>query len=217
LSTVDEVQQPTTLVLFGGPAGAGKSTLARAWCATRPQAAHIKLDAVRQLIINGRADPQEPGESQAAQYRLSVSATCALARPFSEGGYDVAVDDVFEPEAFERDWLPQLVGLPWKLVIVLPSLEETLARSRQRQKRVTEAHTRAQHPRCAAWDAAVRIDTTGLDVDRSLRLVLARLQDPPRVASSAPDSSRDAGAIDRTAPRKGPPTGVAVAPWSLFR
>jgi chloramphenicol 3-O-phosphotransferase len=168
------VQQPTAIVLFGGPADAGKSTLARAWCSTRSQAAHIELDAVRQLIVSGRADPQEPGELQAEQYRLSVAATCALVRSFADGGCDVAVDDVFEPEAFERDWLPQLVGLPWKLQIVLPSFEETFAGSRQRQKRVKE-HTRAQHARCAAWDAAVRIDTTGLDVEQSLRLVLDRL------------------------------------------
>jgi ABC-type transport system involved in cytochrome bd biosynthesis fused ATPase/permease subunit len=74
------------IALFGGPAGAGKSTLARAWCATRPQAAHIELDEIRHPIISGRADPQETSELQEAQYRLSVEATCALARAFANGG-----------------------------------------------------------------------------------------------------------------------------------
>jgi predicted kinase len=68
------------VVLLGGPAGAGKSTLARAWCATRAQAAHVELEEIRHLIISGRADPQGPGELQAAQYQLGVEATCALAR-----------------------------------------------------------------------------------------------------------------------------------------
>ena len=37
------------LVPFGGPAGAGKSTLARTWCAARERAVHIELDAVREV------------------------------------------------------------------------------------------------------------------------------------------------------------------------
>ncbi len=164
-----------TIALFGGPAGAGKSTLARAWCATRPQAAHIELDEIRQLILSGLTDPQESSDLGEEQYRLSVEATCALARTFANGGCDVAIDDVFEPVAFGRYWMSQLDGLTWKLVIVLPSLAETLARSAQREKRVMERHTRTQHTRCADWDAAKRIDTTGLDVEQSLALVLERL------------------------------------------
>jgi len=163
-------------VLFGGPAGAGKSTLARAWCTTRSQAAHIELDEIRKLIVSGLADPQEHGERQAAQYLLSVQATCGLARTFTDEGYDVAIDDVFEPESFERYWQPLLGGLAWKLVVVLPSLDETLARSAGREKRVREEHTRMQHALCADWDEAVRIDTTGLDPERSLGLVVERLR-----------------------------------------
>ena len=163
------------VVLFGGPAGAGKTTLARAWCATRPQAAHLELDEVRSLIICGLADPQEASGVQEAQYRLSVEATCALARAFATGGCDVAIDDVFEPDAYERYWRPALDGLPWKLIVILPSLETTLARSRQRTTHIREEHTRTQHARCCGWDQGVRIDTTGLDLDESLALVISRL------------------------------------------
>jgi predicted kinase len=164
------------VVLFGGPAGAGKSTLARAWCETRPQAAHIELDEIRHLIVSGRADPQVASDLQAAQYRLAVEATCALARSFAAGGCDVAIDDVFEPVAFDRYWRPQLDVLAWKLVVVLPSLDETLARSAQREKRVLAEHVRTQHARCAEWDEGVRIDTTGLGLEQSLTLVLERLR-----------------------------------------
>jgi chloramphenicol 3-O-phosphotransferase len=128
--------EPGKVVLFGGPAGAGESTLARAWCATRPQAAHLERDEIRSLIVSGLADPQEPSELQEAQYQLSVQATCALARALATGGCDVAVDDVFEPDAFEGYWRPALDGLRWKLIVILPSLDTTIARSRQRRKRV---------------------------------------------------------------------------------
>jgi hypothetical protein len=177
-----------TVVLFGGPAGAGKSTLARAWCATRSQAAHIELDEIRHLIISGLADPQEPGDLQAAQYALSVEATCTLARTFARGGCDVAVDDLFEPDAFEHYWRPRLDGLQWRLIVLLPSLDATLARSSQREKRVREEDTQMQHSRCSTWDETVRIDTTGLDVEKSFELVLDRLHEPasvPRVHSGS--------------------------------
>src|SRR5689334_9035453 len=114
----------SVLVLFGGPAGAGKSTLARAWCQTRARAVQIELDEIRALIVAGRADPQQPGQLQHEQYTLSVAACISLARPFLDAGYDVAIDDVLPPDAFERDWRPLLAGLDWRVVIVLPTLEE---------------------------------------------------------------------------------------------
>jgi chloramphenicol 3-O-phosphotransferase len=162
------------VALFGGPAGAGKSTLARGWAAGRERAAHVQLDGVRELV-SGLADPQEYGALQDEQYDLAVGATCALVRAFAAGGYDVAVDDVLEPATFERLWRPQLEGLDWRLVVVLPSLPETLARSRAREKRVQERHTRRQHAACAGWPPDVRIDTTGLSPAQSLRLAEARL------------------------------------------
>jgi chloramphenicol 3-O-phosphotransferase len=161
----------SVLLLLGGPAGAGKSTLARAWCAARARAAHIQLDEMRHLIVAGRADPQQPGSLQSEQHTVGVRACLALAHTFVDGGYDVAVDDVLEPAAFERDWRPLLHGLDWRVVIVLPDLEQVLRRSRAREKRVLEAHSRAQHAACAGWPAAYCVDTTGLSVEESLALV----------------------------------------------
>jgi chloramphenicol 3-O-phosphotransferase len=161
------------LLLLGGPAGAGKSTLARAWCATRARAVHVQLDEIRHLIVAGRADPQQSGSLQSEQYTLSVRASLALTHTFIVGGYDVAVDDVLEPAAFKREWRPLLQELDWRVVIVLPELEEVLRRSRTREKRVLEAHTRAQHAACAAWPPGYRVDTTGLTVEQSLALVRA--------------------------------------------
>jgi predicted kinase len=181
---VDEVPSGL-LALFGGPAGAGKSTLARAWCAKRARAVHIELDRVREMIVAGRADPQQPGALQGEQYRLSVRACLALARTFLASGYDVAIDDVIDPVAFERDWRPLVVGLRWRIVIVLPSLEETLARSRAREKRVIERHTRDQHAASLGWPASVRVDTTRQSVAESLALVRCVLDSQAGAEGSA--------------------------------
>ncbi len=159
------------LVLFGGPAGAGKSTLADAWCASRRRSAHVQLDQVRELIVSGRADPRQPGKLQSQQYEISAAACCALSRSFVEAGYDVAVDDVLPAPAFEAHWRPSLEGIDWRAVIVLPSLDVKLRRAASREKRVPEAIIRRQHKASLQWPERMRIDTTGLTVEESLALV----------------------------------------------
>jgi chloramphenicol 3-O-phosphotransferase len=126
--------------------------------------------------VAGRAEPQQHGQFQAEQYALSVSACVNLARTFLAAGYDVAIDDVLTPDAFARDWQPLLEGLDWRVVIVLPTLVETLRRSRGRTKRVFEQHTVSQHRASEGWPASQRVDTTGLTVSQSLELARACLE-----------------------------------------
>jgi predicted kinase len=156
------------MVMFTGPAGAGKSTLARAWCATRPRAVHVELDEVRHLIVSGLADPQAPGPLQAEQYDASVAACCALVREFVESGYDVAVDDAVDPEGFERHWSPRLGDVACSVVVVRPSLEAVLERGAGRPKRVRPGLVREQHAAASRWPARRTIDTTGQSVEESL-------------------------------------------------
>jgi chloramphenicol 3-O-phosphotransferase len=158
------------LVLFSGPAGAGKSTLAAAWCAGRQRAVHIQLDSVREMIVAGRADPQVYSQLQAEQYSVSVSACLALASVFLDQDYDVAIDDAVDPPGFDRHWRPLLGGRSWRLIVVLPDLNENLARSAARAKRVKPEITRAQHAALQSWPERFRIDTTGLSVEESLAL-----------------------------------------------
>jgi len=60
------------VLLLAGPAGAGKSTLARAWCHTRLVAAHVQLDTVRDLLVQGLVDPRAVGEPGQARTVASV-------------------------------------------------------------------------------------------------------------------------------------------------
>ena len=165
------------MVVFTGPAGAGKSTLARAWCATRPRAVHIELDGVRHLIVSGQADPQSPGPVQAEQYAASVAACCALVREFAAAGCDVAVDDAAGPEAFEEHWAPRLAGIGLSIVVVRPSLEATLGRGAGRAKRVRPSVVREQHAAVSRWPSRRTIDTTGQSVEESLEATLRVIGD----------------------------------------
>ena len=112
---------------------------------------------------------------QAQQYDISVAACCALAHVFTDAGYDVAIRDVLEPGPFERHWRPRLQTLDWRLVVVLPSIEETLARSKSREKHVLEDHTRRQHAALRRWPDDACVDTSGLTVEQSLALVAEKL------------------------------------------
>jgi ribosomal protein S18 acetylase RimI-like enzyme/chloramphenicol 3-O-phosphotransferase len=156
------------MVMFVGPAGAGKSTLAKAWCITRPRAVHVELDEVRHLIVSGRANPQEPGPLQKKQYGTSVAACCALVREFVWSGYDVAVDDAVNPEGFEAHWLPRLGGIEFSVVVVRPSLEAVLERGGGRSKLVRPDVVREQHAATSRWPTRLTIDTTGQSVEESL-------------------------------------------------
>jgi len=164
------------VLLLAGPAGAGKSTLARAWCHTRLVAAHIELDTVRDLLVEGLVDPRAVGEpAQAEQWQASVAAACALVRSFAESGIDVAVDDVMLPADAADVWQPMLNGLPTHLVVVLPSLEETLTRGRSRDKQVPEHLVTSQHDGSARWLRRRQLNTTGQTVGESLNALLERM------------------------------------------
>jgi len=169
---------PGEVVLLAGPAGAGKSTLARAWCGTRDVAAHVQLDHVREMVVRGLEDPRVPGPVQRQQWLASVRATCALVRSFAEAGVDVAADDVLPPGDAQDVWRPLLVDLPVRLVVVLPDVEEVLLRACARDKHVPAHLVEEQHRQCSAWVRGRRLDTTGLDVPASLALLLRRLEEP---------------------------------------
>ena len=173
-ATAPQVSTQAVLLLLGGPAGAGKSTVATAWCHTRQRAVRIDLDQVRDLIVAGRADPQILTRSRS-------SSTSSASRPALRWLVS------FSQPATTWRWRPSLSRrtspalasgpgrLAWHLVVLRPSLPATLARSRARAKRVLEEHTIAQHVRTGGWSANLQIDTTNLSVERTVELINLRL------------------------------------------
>ncbi len=155
------------LVLLGGPAGAGKSTVAQAWCGNRSRAAHIDLDDVRRKVVGGFADPQQPGPEQTAQFELAARQCAALARNFLQDGFDAVIESVFQPDEYQLTWKPLLEGLNPVLVVLLPDLAAVLGRSSNRKKNVLGEHTRSQHAACLEWPEQNRLDTTGQSIDES--------------------------------------------------
>ncbi|MFJ5224531.1 AAA family ATPase [Streptomyces sp. NPDC088400] len=181
----------TLAVLLIGPAGAGKTTVARHWAQSRcVPTAHISLDDVREWVCSGFADPQTGwNEHSEAQYRLARRTCGFSARNFLANGISCILDDAVFPDR-------PVVGLGgWKRhvgpgllpVVLLPGLEIVLERNAERSgnRRLSDEEVASIHGRMAGWygSGLPIIDNSKYDVETTARVldeVLARaLASPP--------------------------------------
>ncbi|GAB2946390.1 hypothetical protein GCM10023080_001090 [Streptomyces pseudoechinosporeus] len=182
----------TLAVLLIGPAGAGKTSVAKYWADhRRVPTAHISLDDVREWVRSGFADPQSGwNDHSEAQYRLARRTCGFAARNFLANGISCILDDAVFPDR-------PVVGLGgWKRhvgpgllpVVLLPGLEIVLERNAERSgnRRLTDEEVARIHGRMAGWygSGLPIIDNSQLDVPTTARVlddVLARsIASPPQ-------------------------------------
>ncbi|MYW65007.1 AAA family ATPase [Streptomyces sp. SID8379] len=182
----------TLAVLLIGPAGAGKTSVAKYWAeCRRVPTAHISLDDVREWVRSGFADPQSGwNDHSEAQYRLARRTCGFAARNFLANGISCILDDAVFPDR-------PVVGLGgWKRhvgpgllpVVLLPGLEIVLERNSQRSgnRRLTDEEVARIHGRMAGWygSGLPIIDNSQLDVPGTAQVldeVLARaIASPPQ-------------------------------------
>ncbi|MFF1450794.1 Pro-rich N-terminal domain-containing protein [Streptomyces sp. NPDC058274] len=182
----------TLAVLLIGPAGAGKTSVAKYWADhRRVPTAHISLDDVREWVRSGFADPQSGwNDHSEAQYRLARRTCGFAARNFLANGISCILDDAVFPDR-------PVVGLGgWKRhvgpgllpVVLLPGLEIVLERNAERSgnRRLTDEEVARIHGRMAGWygSGLPIIDNSQLDVATTAQVlddVLARsIASPPQ-------------------------------------
>ncbi|MET9496168.1 Pro-rich N-terminal domain-containing protein [Streptomyces sp. NPDC006552] len=182
----------TLAVLLIGPAGAGKTSVAKYWAeCRRVPTAHISLDDVREWVRSGFADPQTGwNDNSEAQYRLARRTCGFAARNFLANGISCILDDAVFPDR-------PVVGLGgWKRhvgpgllpVVLLPGLEIVLERNAQRSgnRRLSDEEVARIHGRMAGWygSGLPIIDNSQLDVAGTAQVldeVLARaIASPPQ-------------------------------------
>ncbi|MFD4608740.1 AAA family ATPase [Streptomyces sp. NPDC058451] len=181
----------TLAVLLIGPAGAGKTSVAKYWADhRRVPTAHISLDDVREWVRSGFADPQSGwNDHSEAQYRLARRTCGFAARNFLANGISCILDDAVFPDR-------PVVGLGgWKRhvgpgllpVVLLPGLDIVLERNAERSgnRRLTDEEVARIHGRMAGWygSGLPIIDNSQLDVPATARVldeVLSRaIASPP--------------------------------------
>ncbi|WP_344446698.1 AAA family ATPase [Kitasatospora nipponensis] len=159
-------------VLLIGPAGAGKTTVARQWAERRPTpTAHISLDDVREWVQSGFANPQSGWNSASeAQYRLARR-TCGFAcRNYLANGISCVIDDAVFPDrpAIGLGGWKRHIGPGMIPVVLLPGLDTVLARNARRSgnRRLSDEEVAVIHGRMAGWynSGLPIIDNSQLDV-----------------------------------------------------
>ncbi|MFF8630858.1 Pro-rich N-terminal domain-containing protein [Streptomyces werraensis] len=182
----------TLAVLLIGPAGAGKTSVAKYWADhRRVPTAHISLDDVREWVRSGFADPQTGwNDNSEAQYRLARRTCGFAARNFLANGISCILDDAVFPDR-------PVVGLGgWKRhvgpgllpVVLLPGLDVVLERNAERtgNRRLSDEEVARIHGRMAGWygSGLPIIDNSQLDVPETARIlddVLTRaIASPPK-------------------------------------
>ncbi|WP_354643540.1 AAA family ATPase [Kitasatospora camelliae] len=159
-------------VLLIGPAGAGKTTVARHWAERRPTpTAHISLDDVREWVQAGFANPQSGWNTASeAQYRLARR-TCGFAcRNYLANGISCIIDDAVFPDrpAIGLGGWKRHIGPGMIPVVLLPGLDSVLARNARRSgnRRLSDEEVARIHGRMAGWRTSGLpiIDNSQLDV-----------------------------------------------------
>ncbi|MEY9846864.1 hypothetical protein ABH940_003951 [Streptacidiphilus sp. BW17] len=162
---------PLSLLLIG-PAGAGKTSVARYWAERRPTpTAHVSLDDVREWVRSGFASPTAGWNDQAeAQYRLARRTCGFAARNYLANGFSVVIDDAVFPDqpavglgGWRRHVGPQLIA-----VVLLPGLDVVLARNAQRSghRRLPDEQVAVIHGRMSGWygSGLPIIDNSRMDI-----------------------------------------------------
>ncbi|WP_374207786.1 AAA family ATPase [Streptomyces sp. XM4193] len=174
-----DVAHTAVAVLLIGPAGAGKTTVARYWADRRQvPTAHISLDDVREWVRSGFADPQSGWDDNSeAQYRLARRTCGFAARNFLANGISCILDDAVFPDrpviglgGWKRHVGPGLIP-----VVLLPGLEIVLERNAERSgnRRLSDEEVARIHGRMAGWygSGLPIIDNSRNDVETTARLL----------------------------------------------
>ncbi|MEU6121881.1 Pro-rich N-terminal domain-containing protein [Streptomyces sp. NPDC047123] len=182
----------TLAVLLIGPAGAGKTSVAKYWAEhRRVPTAHISLDDVREWVRSGFADPQSGwNDHSEAQYRLARRTCGFAARNFLANGISCILDDAVFPDrpAVGLGGWKRHVGPGLLPVVLLPGLEVVLERNAERSgnRRLTDEEVARIHGRMAGWygSGLPIVDNSHLDVPATARVlddVLSRaIASPPQ-------------------------------------
>jgi chloramphenicol 3-O-phosphotransferase len=167
------------VVLITGVQAAGKSTVAQALAERLPRSVHLRGDAFRRFIVNGRADMSpEAGQEAWAQLRLRHRLAAAAADGYAEAGFSVVLQDVVLGEM-----LPYLAGLirtrPLYVVVLAPRPEVIATREAGRVKKAYGPYTvadldrglREDTPRIGLW-----LDTSDLTVNETVDEIVYRAE-----------------------------------------
>lgn len=167
------------ILLLTGPAGAGKSTTAKAFLdSAQGTWAYLGQDELRQLVKTGYAvaDDYEHNWSDAVrqQWQVTIPLSFDMARRYEEAGINCVVDFNASPEEFTT-WQKHLKDLKYKLVVLMPGKATVLARNRERPigSKLKDNKIIQNYEKLARWNKkdAIIIDNSQDSISKTVILI----------------------------------------------
>ncbi len=171
-----------TIFLVTGIQAAGKSTVAQALAERLPKSVHVRGDAFRRMVVNGRVEmgPADPPAEAVRQLRLRYTLAARVADGYADAGFTVVLQDIVLGEH-----LTEMVGAlrtrPCYVVVLAPSVEVVAQREAARGKVAyqpgdtgiagLDAYLREKTPHLGLW-----LDTSELTVEETVDAILARAE-----------------------------------------
>jgi len=156
---LDSTPHPPAIVLITGIMAAGKSTVAQELASRLPRSVHLRGDAFRRMIVNGRAEMTPETEAEAIrQLRLRYTLAANAADTYFAAGFTVVLQDVVLGSDL-ADMVDRIRSRPLLVVVLAPRPEVVAVREQGRPKtgygewtpQQLDAGLRAETPRLGLW------------------------------------------------------------------
>ena len=144
------------ILILTGPPAAGKNTVGALIAKRLQKCVVVDVDLLRAMVVKPHIAPWL-GEEGMAQLRLGAKNACCLAQSFAAEGYAVVILDVLTDETAAL-YRAQLAAHTLQILLLLPTLAESLGRNQQRGQWLTDDEVRLLY----GWQMAFR------DYDRKI-------------------------------------------------
>ncbi|GEB60838.1 AAA family ATPase [Streptomyces gardneri] len=173
--TVDTPEPAPGAVLLAGIPGSGKSTVAAALAARFTRSAHIEVDDLQELIVQGCHWPTPDGDPEAdRQILLRARNGCLLADSFASAGFLPVLDDVVVRRSHLDFYRAHAKAVPLHVVILAPGPDKAWERNNARHKKLTTNWAFLDEAmRAELSDEGVWIDNADQTVEETVEAVLA--------------------------------------------
>lgn len=171
------MSKPNNLIITG-PSGAGKTTTCKALASRLDGVwAYINQDELRQMVVAGYSSAKDYdynwSEETKRQWEVSIPICVDIMKRYNQFGINCMLDIFAPPNEFE-EWQKLIGDTSYKLIVLLPSQEETVKRNRGRSERsrLKDKKIQINHDVFEPWKKSADklvLDTTNISVETAVK------------------------------------------------